>query len=444
MAGLLAARVLTDHFDRVTVIERDRFAEAPSPRRGVPQARHVHILLARGRLILEQLFPGIEAELIAQGAVKIDVTADLLFLGVAGWLPRFPSSLWSISCSRDLLEWNVRRRLAALPQARFVQEHDAVDVLASADRTAVLGVRAPSRGQLGDAEEMQAGLVVDASGRSSRAPKWLETMGYPAPRETIVNSFLGYASRVYARPASFPGDWQGVITQSKPPETARGGGIMPIEGERWLVTLAGAARDYPPTGEAGFLDFARSLRSPIVYDAITDAEPLSPIYGYQRTENRLLHYEAMPRWPDRFVVIGDAVCAFNPVYGQGMTTAGLGALTLDRCLRTLNGRGLDGFAAQFQKQLAKTNADPWLMATGEDFRYPTTEGGNRTWLVRFMHRYMDEVMLLCAERADVYETFGNVLHLMKPPRALFRPGIVRHAIPHMVIQRPANGNANRE
>jgi flavin-dependent dehydrogenase len=437
MAGLLAARVLADHFERVTIVERDRLPGEPSPRKGVPQARHVHALLVRGRTILEQLFPGLEAELVAAGAIQLDVSADFLWLSPAGWGPRFPSGVVTVSLSRDLLEWSVRRRLAALGKARFVEECDAIDLLANADRSGVIGVRVQSRASADGAQDLPADFVVDASGRGSRAPKWLTGFGYPAPRETTVTAFLGYSSRWYKMRRDRQTDWKAILLQTQPPHMARGGIVVPVEGERWLVTLGGYARDYPPTDEPGFIDFARSLRSPAIHDAIKDAEPLTPIYGYQRTENRLLHYEGLSRWPGGFAVLGDAVCAFNPIYGQGMTTAAQGALALDRCLRQAQ-NGLSRAARRFQKQLARSNADAWLMATGEDFRYPTTEGGGRSWATRLIHRYMDQVLLLAAERPDVYATFVRVLHLIEPPRTMFRPGIAGRVATRVIGRRRIN------
>ncbi len=227
---------------------------------------------------------------------------------------------------------------------------------------------------------------------------------------------------------------------SKPPDNGRGGVLYPVEGNRWVVTLGGVGRDYPPTDEAGFLDFARSLRSPILYEAIEDAQPLSPIYSYRRTENRLLHYENLSRLPEGFVAVGDAVCAFNPVYGQGMTIAAKGALTLDECLRQQLGgskSSLTGLTQRFQKRLAQLNATPWLMATGEDFRFATTEGGQRDWMSRLMQRYMDMVILVSLDHPQVYRTFAEVVHMVKPPTTLFGPGILAQ-----VLGQAINGRRN--
>jgi 2-polyprenyl-6-methoxyphenol hydroxylase-like FAD-dependent oxidoreductase len=444
MAGLLAGRVLAEHFDRVTIVERDRFPLGAEFRSGVPQARHAHILLARGRMILEQFFPTLMADLLAAGVPVLDTSADLKFLNPIGWLPRYRSNLSFFSCSRILLEWTVRQQLARYAGVRFAEGCDVVGLLPDAQND-VAGVRVRSRDQTNagppDVQELSADLVVDASGRSSRTPDWLQALGYPRAQETVINAFLGYASRVYARPSGVSHDWQALWLATRPPTLLRGGVIFPLEGERWMVTLVGAARDYPPTDEAGFLAFARSLASPLLYEAISAAQPLSPIHGYQRTENYQHHYERLARWPENFVVIGDAVCAFNPVYGQGMTVAALSAQTLDQALRAYRRRGahgdLRGLARHVQRQLAKGNTTPWLMATGEDFRYPATEGGHPDRLTRLTHWYMDRVLLLCAEKVDVYNAFASVLHMLKPPSALFRPRILFQVLRYRAQERRA-------
>jgi 2-polyprenyl-6-methoxyphenol hydroxylase-like FAD-dependent oxidoreductase len=432
IAGLLAARVLADHFERVTILDRDHFPAAPEFRKGVPQSRHAHILLVRGWQILDQLFPGLRADLAAAGAPAIDVLADFKMLTFSGWAPRTHSRLITVSCSRDLLEWHIRRQLAANSRVRFCEGREAAELIADPASGRILGVRARNRDAAAagadESEEFRAGLVVDASGRSSRAPQWLAGLGYGTVEETLINSFLGYASRFYRRPAGFNGDWQGVLISARPPNNPRGGTIVPLEDNRWLVTLGGAGRDYPPTEEAGFLAFAQSLASPLIYEAIRDAEPLSAIHGYQRTENRWRHYERMGQWPQGFMITGDAVCAFNPVYGQGMTAAAVGAVTLDGVLRK---RGRREAERRFQRELARRSGETWLMATGEDFRYPTTEGGQRTAIMRWTHWYMDRVIAASAHDIEVLTAFATTAHLLAPPASLFHPRIVARALrPH--------------
>lgn len=219
-----------------------------------------------------------------------------------------------------------------------------------------------------------ADLVVDASGRNSQAPTWLAKLGYEPPRETIVNSFPGYSTRIYQRPANFDGGWKTLSIRPTPPHGTRGGLIIPIEGDRWQVTLVGMGHDYPPTSEEGYLDFARSLPVPQLYDAIKDAQPLTRPCGYRSTENRLRHYDKLPRYLEGFLVMGDAVYALNPVYAQGMTVSVMGSVALERCLEDqfVTGQEITGLAQTFQQKLAKLASGLWKMATREDGRWPAT------------------------------------------------------------------------
>jgi 2-polyprenyl-6-methoxyphenol hydroxylase-like FAD-dependent oxidoreductase len=425
ITGLLAARALLNHFDRVTILERDHFPQGSGPRKGTPQARFIHVLLVRGQRILEEYFPGIDAELESAGAPCIDWTADLLWHSETGWANRFPSGRTSRNCSRDLLDWTIRRRLAADPRVDFQEGCEVIGLLSERGRSRVTGVRIRRRrgSTSGLLEEtLPASLVVDASGRSSRAPEWLEALGIPAPEETTVNAYLGYATRWFCPPPGFRGDWKILMIRSQPPHNSRGGVISQVEGGRWIVGLSGVGKDYPPTDETAFLEFARSLADPILYELIKDAEPVSSIHGYRRTENRLRHYERLPGWPEGFVALGDAVCAFNPVYGQGMTVAALGASALDHCLAA---QGIDrpGMARGFQRRLAKINKTPWLMATGEDFRWPITEGSRPGPASHLIHSYMDRVILLAARKPEVQLRFLEVAHLLRPPAELFQPAL---------------------
>ncbi|HEX6799430.1 MAG TPA: FAD-dependent oxidoreductase [Ktedonobacterales bacterium] len=456
MAGLLAARVLADSFARVTLIERDRFPDGPVFRAGVPQSRHAHILLLRGRLLLEQFFPGIVAELRASGAENVNWPRDMLWLSPGGWSARY-DGIEMLTGSRELIEWTVRRRVAALPAMRFVERCDAVGLLPSADGKAVAGVRLRHRDSAagdedGEApplrkdEELAADLVVDASGRDSQAPRWLEALGYPAPEQVTINPLLGYGSRYYARPPDLDLGWQGALF-SGTPAAPRAAVLLPIEGNRWHVTVAGMGGDYPPTDNAGFLEFLRELRSPLLYDVLRDAAPLSPVVGYRRTENQMRRYERLAHRPERFVVLGDAACAFNPIYGQGMTVAALSADLLGTCLRerassgdgqrASTGRPYDGrrssgdfggVAGDFQRRLAGVIGLAWLLATGEDTRYPTTQGPRPGMSARLAHRYFDRVIAATTDTPHVGRTFLSVAHLLIPPSALFSPRIAYAAL----------------
>lgn len=428
LAGLLAARVLAEHFQRVTVVERDPYPSDTTVRKGVPQASHVHALMRRGQQVLERLFPGLLEELLADGAHLVDVAGEVAWLTPAGWGTRFPSDLNIIGFTRPLLDLHVRRRLGWDPRVRILEETETLRLLPAArGGGGVCGILGRTRRPGSIDAALRADLVVDATGRGSRAPRWLEELGYQAPVETVVNGFLGYASRLYRVPAGFTSNWKGAYVQLAPPEVTRGGIMLPVEDGRWLVTLLGGGRDYPPADEEGFLEFARSLPSPVIYDAIKEAEPLTPIRSHRATENRRRHYERLERQPDNFLVTGDAACAFNPVYGQGMTTAALGALALDESLREqrrrLPGGEMNGLARSFQKRLAKANAAPWLLATSEDFRYRGIEGGTPGVMTRLMHRYMDAVVRLATRDEVVRRVFLENMHMLKTPPSLFHPRV---------------------
>ncbi|MDY6804149.1 MAG: FAD-binding protein [Cyanobacteriota bacterium] len=430
MAGLLAARVLTEHFDRVSIVESDLLPEDPETRPGVPQGNHVHVLLTQGKQIFEGLFPGLEAELAAAGAPLMDWGAECPWFGWWGWYPRFASNLNTRLCSRQLLESLIRSRLQRDGKVQFLERTKVTDLLADSSGSRVTGIKA--RSASGE-ERIEADFVVDASGRNSALPNWLASLGYEKPAESVVNSFLGYGSRWYEIPEGFQADWKVVVLWPRPPYSKRGGVIYSVEGNRWVLTLTGVAKDYPPTDEAAFLEFARSLRHPILYDPIKNARPLSPVYAYRRTENCWRHYEKLSKLPEGLVALGDAVCSFNPVYGQGMTAAALGAIALGDSLRQQH-PSMEGFPQFFYRRLARVNSAPWLMATGEDLRWEGTEGAKPDFIARLMHRYLDSVLLLGTERPQVWEHFLKVIHMVEPPTSLFRPGILTQVLRQATVR----------
>jgi len=446
IAGLLASRILSTRFDRVTVVERDNFSREPVPRKGIPQASHTHIMLRRGTDILEHLFPGIRGQLVAAGAPLVDMANDIAWLTPFGWGVRFPSELVMLACSRDLLEWSVRRRVAALPNVRFLESAEVNGLLPAAGRTAyVAGVKFRFRGGRDSEQEvLSADFVVDASGRSSRATRWLKELGYEPPKEVVIDAHLGYTSRLYRIPKGFDAGWKGAYIQLAPPEHTRGGALLPIEGDRWLVTLAGTGRDYPPTEDRDFLEFARSLRASIVYDAIKGAEPLSRISGYRATENRIRRYDELSRQPHNFVVAGDALCSFNPVYGQGMTIAALGAKVLEACFEERREGDFDGLSSRFQKRLTKVNAAPWALATAQDFRVRGVTGGSPGLVERYMGRYMDRVVRLSTENERVRLTLLEVMNMLRSPSALFGPGVALKVLRGALVEGEVNGTTAPE
>jgi len=432
MAGLLAARVLAGHFERVTVVERDRLPDGVEQRRGVPQGKFAHVLLARGLAVLDELFPGYSRDLEAAGAVPARIPGDAVMFGRSGWLDRRAPGWTVLSASRPLVEATVRWRVADLPGVTLLQGHEATALGAADDGRVVRGLALRRVDGEDSALFADADLVVDASGRGSRAVPWLADLGYPEPLQTRVDPDIAYASRVYRIPDDFAADWKLAMVFSSPPGVPRTGYLFPMEDRQWILGLMGAAGEHPPTDEDGFTSFVRSLRHPVIAEAIAGAEPLTEIRGFRGTANRMWHFERMTRWPERFVVVGDAVCAFNPVYGQGMTVAAVAAQTLDACLSWQRRRrpagDLDGLARRFQRQLAGANTDPWMFSTGEDLRLPTTTGAEAGRGTRALHRYLDRIDTAATRAPAVADVYVRAIGMLDRPTALFRPRVLASAL----------------
>lgn len=370
MAGLLTALALADSGVRVALVERDHGPATPDARPGVPQGRFVHQLLARGLELIRELVPDLERALLDARAVPLEWHEDVRWLTPVGWMPRSRQHhLRTISCSRELLEHVVRGRVCAHPAIEVHEGHDVRSLLVIGNQ--VCGVEARPRDIRGGAAAIQllASVVIDASGRNGRTLEWLAEAGVRGVAEAVVDARLGYASAVVqAAPSRLP-DAKALISHPHPPEHMRSGTIFPLERGRWIVTLTGVGGDYPPVEVAGFLEFARSLRSRELHDAIAAAGDLSAIRGFRNTANRFRRFERVIDWPRGFAVIGDAVCAFNPVYGQGMTVA---ATTAFAVRDWLTRGGAAARTHELQREVAELFRTPWVMATSTDRSYPTT------------------------------------------------------------------------
>jgi 2-polyprenyl-6-methoxyphenol hydroxylase-like FAD-dependent oxidoreductase len=418
MAGLTAARVLADAYERVTVLERDTLPEAAAHRKGVPQSRHAHGLLAAGRVALEELFPGLTDELVANGALSGDLQAQTRWYNHGLRLGPGPSDLRAVAVSRPLLEGCVRERVRALPNVRVVDRCDAAGLVATSDRRRVRGVRV-IRPADGSAEEvLEADLVVDATGRGSRSPVWLEELGYPRPAEDEVRIGVAYASRVYRRHRDHVDGDRGVVVAATV-DRPRGGAMLAMEGDRWMVTLNGYLGQRPLADPDGFLAFAAGLPVPDIFQVISDAEPLGDVLPARYPASVRRRYERLGRFPDGYLVTGDAVCAFNPVYGQGMSVAALEALALRECLAAGPAAGL---ARRFFAKVAPIVDIPWGIAVGADLRFPGIQGP-RTAKVQLVNAYLARFHVAAATDPVLGRAFLRVVNLMDRPEGLLRPAI---------------------
>lgn len=419
IAGLLSARVLADHFDTVVLVERDAPPAGPVPHKGVPQGQHVHALLEAGLTVMEELFPGLVAEMEGEGVDRVDMSRDAVWLQSGSWKTRFAGGFGSILVSRPHLEWKLRSRVAALPNVQLLMGHGVEELLLDAARTRLTGVRV--RG-LGGERSLEGALVVDASGRGSRTPQWLEALGLGRVEKEEVEINLGYTSRLYERPAGFDA-WKMLVINGQAPLHHRAGYISNVEGGRWIVSLNGYFGDHAPTDDAGFLEFARGLPSPLVHACIRDARPLTAPVTHKIPTSRWLRYERMERLPEGLVLLGDAVCALNPLFGQGMTVSALGAKLLGEHVAraAASGKGLHrGLARRYQKALGQKLALCWLLTSTMDLMHPQAHGRRPPGLGVLQWAFQNMIDLTSRD-ARACHAFYEVLHMRKGLEGLFQP-----------------------
>ena len=417
MSGLLAARVLADYYREVIVLDRDTFPPHGEDRKGVPQGRHVHALLASGLEVLEDFFPGFTEELIQQGGTKADASRVRWFDN-GGYHARC-TGLEALMVSRPRLEGHVRSRLLELPNVRVMENCDVQSLVTEGEENRVAGVQVIRHvGGTAAEDVLRADLVADASGRGSKTPVWLEELGFPKPQEEAIHVALGYSTRIYRRHSQqLDGDAAMIVVPTPPGR--RGAVILSIEDDRWMLTLIGMLGDHPPTEEKGFLDFARSLPAPDIYEMIKDAEPLTSPLPIKFPASSRRRYERITQFPEDYLVFGDAICSFNPIYGQGMSVAALQAVALKGSLV----EGADRLALRFFREAAKVLEAPWTIAVGGDLRFPSVDGP-RTPMVQFINWYLGKLHIAARRDPELTLAFQTVAQLLAQPPSLFRPKIV--------------------
>ena len=412
VAGLLAARVLSDWFGEVTIVERDPLPDESTPRRGVPQGRHIHALMKAGRATIEDLFPGYGEELLSAGGVQIDMASDVLHYEKGDFVADGPTRLPTYYATRPLFERIVRRRIRDRTGVALLDEHQFLDYTTDDAGTTVTGVHV--RTDDGDTQEIAADLVVDATGRTSRTPNWLAENGYTAPQVDDVTVDLAYSSVLSERP---PDDRRALIV-APAPSRLRGVGVFPVENDRWLITYFGMHGDHPPTDPGNVREFSANLPGPDPLELL-DAEPTfsEGIDHYPFASNRRRRYEDLERFPAGLVVIGDAIASFNPIYGQGMSVAALEALLLHH---TLAGETNPSIARSFFGRTEDVIDVAWSMAAGADFQYPPTTGPKPRG-TEFFTWYVGRLTRKAHSDGELRETFYRVINMEYPPSRLLRP-----------------------
>ncbi|MBC7273205.1 MAG: FAD-dependent monooxygenase [Streptomyces sp.] len=415
-AGLLAAAALADFAD-VTLLERDTLPDGPRSRRGVPQARHAHLVWSGGVRAFDALLPGLVADTVERGGRLVHIMRDMVSRAPNEvWFRRFTATHHhNLVCSRDLLDSVMRDHVLA--DARITLRQRTTVLGLTGDSTRVTGVRAHT----GDEElPLPADLVIDASGRGSRAPRWLGELGLPPVTEREVNAGLVYATRVFRAPPGTAGtDFPLVNVQANPAKTpGRGGIILPVEGDRWIVTLSGTRGGEPTSDPDAFTDFALGLGDPVIGELIKAAEPLGEVTTTHATANHRRYYEKMQRWPDGFALLGDAIASYNPVYGHGLTVAAQGALALRDVLRTTD-LTVPGTARRLQRAATRPVAAAWDLAVGQDVFYPGATDTPPRLLETLLARFVDRAVETGAANPRALGALLDVMSMEKPATRLF-------------------------
>ncbi|MFH0518608.1 FAD-dependent oxidoreductase [Streptomyces sp. M41] len=425
LAGLLAAHVLAGHADRVTVVERDRLPDGARPRSGVPQGRHPHVLLEGGQTALESLLPGFLAELRALGAPLVGMPSDLVLWQSGRWFRRVPATTHIYTGSRAQLEHLVRQRVLANPVISMVEGADVVGLLGDPSRVRGVALRERSaEAARAENRAIESDLVVDASGSGTKARQWLMAIGAHAPHEEIIDTGLAYASRVYrGRSDGLGGDTAGYYVYPSP-DQVHAGGALPLEDGSHLVIVSGLRGDEPPTGDDEFVAYTKRLPHALLHRWLEEAEPLSPAFGYRRTANVRRRYDRPGRRPAGFLATGDALCTFNPIYGQGMAVAAMGAVALRDALadprRTPTTR-------RVQRALLEASQQAWDISAGADRKMPGATGNavGGGSVDRMADWYLRRVQECYPGDPVVGRAFRSVLTLSAPVTTLFAPPVAR-------------------
>jgi 2-polyprenyl-6-methoxyphenol hydroxylase-like FAD-dependent oxidoreductase len=404
IAGLAAARALSDHFEQVVVLERDPLSDGPVHRPGTPQSRHAHGLLVGGQRALSELFPGFERDLVEAGAVLVRSNIDIRFERPGDPVPQRDLGLMNYALSRPAIEFAIRQRLKSHANISLRDRCRVSELSASPDGTAVTGVRFEEGGVA--SQELPADLVVDASGHGAPTLALLRTTGLPLPEETVIGIDQFYATGVFHIPGDAPADWKAVLTfGGLSPTSARGALLWPIEENRWIVSLGERHGDAPPGDVDGFMAFARTLRTPTIYNAVKNARLDGEIARYGFRDNVLRHFERLEVFPRGLLPIGDSICRFNPVHGQGMSVA----------------------AQVFLEKIPMLIETPWNVATF-DFMHPATRG-QRPADFETRIKFAAAFMKLAADDPDFHRLIAEVQHLLKP-RSVYRdPALLQRVLP---------------
>tara|TARA_R110002167_G_scaffold130988_3_gene314644 strand:+ start:3196 stop:4602 length:1407 start_codon:yes stop_codon:yes gene_type:complete len=431
ISGLINAKILSKHFNEVIVLEKDHLSEncMPAHRKGLPQAHHQHILLMKGRELFETIFPGFDDELAGMGSPELSYSNDIALYVGYGKLPRFPSFLKVRPSRRTWIDALIRKRVAALPNVVIKSNIRVQHLDFNQEQYRVTGVIYAQQNKEDSSIEntpykLQADLVIDCSGRGSRISKWLNEIGISDVPSTVIDPKLGYASCLLKIPEGYSGT-RGIEVAPHAPDNPRAAGLWEVEKGTWLLTLIGMSGKYPPKDIDGFKAFADHLPTPAISEILAQSERLSDIQSFRGTRNVWHHYEKMQTYPSGLLVMGDALCAFNPLHGQGLTLIARSAQLLDVQLQ----QGIktcysDKWAQASYRKLNKIFLSAWMFAISEDMRWPETVGRQVDWKLKLAYRFTDKLLATSHHSKHVTQACLSVANMVRSPLSLIRPSIL--------------------
>lgn len=409
IAGLLTARVLSEHFQQVTLLDKDSLPQKPVHRRYVPQSHHIHALLPNGREAMSELFPGFEEEMIARGAARGDPgRRAIMIVGGKRHCER-DTNVRGLLASRLLVEDVLRSRVRTLANVHVLDATETVGFLN--EGSAVTGLRL--RSAEGE-RDLAADLVIDCSGRGSRTPAWIKALGFDPPEEEELRIDMRYRTRHFRLP---PGEEPFILVIAATPQCPRGGVMAYQENGLYLCTIGGYNGDACADDLDSYLAFAKTLPSPALYEWLSKSEAVDEMKSYGMPSNLRRRYEKLRAFPAGLLVLGDAMCSFDPIYGQGMSVSALEARRLRDWLARPGASALQWF-----RMAAQIIDSPWAIATGGD-AYVMGLPQARKGLAGLINRYLERLHARATTDPIVADAFMRVSGLYEPPPALLRPGV---------------------
>ncbi|GGP16145.1 FAD-dependent oxidoreductase [Oceanobacillus neutriphilus] len=416
IGGLLAAKVLSDYYDEVLIVDRDDFPEEPENRSGVPQGFQPHRLTPRGKMIIEHYFPGISNDLLAQGAAS-SLNKIYRFTNPYGILT-MSNAEQDIMCSRALLEWGLRRRMKEISHVRFLAKQNVIGLQTSQDQKMVTGIRVRERGQSNLQKVITADMVIDASGRQSKLVNWLQDLAYDIPKADVLKVSLGYSTRHYKIAADSEEKWALIHVEGQPVRKQNTGIFAMIENNIVEVLLWNIGGNFPTTNAEKYEQEVAHLADPIMANIWKKLEPITTPRGYRIKELFRNRFEQMPRWPSGLLVLGDALCNFDPIYGQGMTMAAVEVEVLESCLRDQRTNPQPSFERRVLQRLQEIIEPIWWLNAVADLKWPGVEYEGRPLKgIAFVQKYFDLYLKQVTSQGDfeLYSLYWAVNAILFSP-----------------------------